>query len=70
MAEHSDSEADFDFAVGSLPDGRVLLDFFGMTVDHLKLNQDMALDLAESLVEAVKMAKQGLIITTERRLDG
>ena len=65
--EHADDEADFDFIVGSLHDGRVLLDFRGMKIDHLKLKQNTALDLAEALVEAVKQAKEGIIITLERR---
>ena len=64
------AEADFDFLLGSMPDGRVVLDFRGMKVDHLKLTQDMALNLAEALVEAVQQAKQGIIISTERVLDG
>ena len=67
MAEHADNEADFDFIVGSMPDGRIVLDFRGMKIDHLKLKQDMALDLAESLVEAVQQAKQGFIISLDRK---
>lgn len=59
-------EADFDFIVGSLPDGRVVLDFRGQKIDHLKLKQHMALNLAEALVEAVNQAKEGVIITLDR----
>ena len=55
-------EADFDFIVGSTPDGRVLLDFRGMKIDHMKMTQDMALNMAEGLVEAVTQARDGIII--------
>ena len=57
-----DKDIDFQFVVGTLHDGRVLLDFRMARVDHLKLTQDMALDMAEALVEAVRMAKAGHVI--------
>jgi len=60
----ADDEAQMDFIVGTTPEGRVLMDFRGMTINHLKLEQDMALNLAEALVQAVQQAKQGIIITT------
>ena len=60
-------EADFDFLVGSTPDGRIVLDFRGMKIDHLKLTQLMALDLAESLCEAVGQAKEGIIVSLDRQ---
>ena len=60
-------DTDIDFVVGSLPDGRVLLDFRMARVDHLKLTQDMALDLAEGLVEAVNQAREGVIVSLDRR---
>jgi L-asparaginase/Glu-tRNA(Gln) amidotransferase subunit D len=52
------------FIVGTLPDGRVLIDFRALPVDHLKLTQAQALDLAEGLVEAVRQARQGIVIFT------
>jgi len=53
------------FVVGTLPDGRVLIDFRMATPDHLKLTQEMALSLAEALVEAAKQASlHGRIIDT------
>ncbi len=67
MAEHADDEADFDFIVGSTPDGRVLIDFRKMKIDHLKLNQDTALNLAEALCEAVQQAKEGVIVSLDRK---
>jgi len=60
-------EADFDFIVGSTPDGRVLLDFRGMQINHLKMTQDVALNLAEGLVEAVNQARQGLVVSLDRK---
>lgn len=67
MAEHADDEADFDFIVGSLPDGRIVIDFRGMRIDHMKLTQHTALYLASTLVEAVQQAKQGVIISLDRQ---
>lgn len=67
VGEHADGEADFDFIVGSMPDGRIVIDFRGMKIDHLKLTQDMTLEFAEALVEAVQQAKEGLIISLDRR---
>ena len=46
------------FIVGTLPDGRVLLDFQTARIDHLKLSREQALDLAEGLVEAARQARQ------------
>lgn len=60
-------EADFDFVIGSMPDGRVVIDFRGMKIDHLKLKQHIALDMAQALVEAVQQAKEGVVITLDRR---
>ncbi len=59
-----DKDTELQFLVGTLHDGRVLLDFRSAHVDHLKLTQDMALDLAEGLVEAVTQARQGRVILT------
>ena len=60
-------DTDLQFIVGTLPDGRVLLDFRMASVDHLKLTRTEALDLAEGLVEAVNQAKEGVIATFDRR---
>ncbi len=65
--KHGAGEADFDFLVGSTPDGRIVIDFRGMKIDHMKLKQDVALDLAQGLVEAVQQAKEGVIITLDRK---
>ena len=59
------AEADFDFVVGSTTDGRIVVDFRGMKIDHMKLKPDMALDMAEALVEAVSQAKEGIIVTLD-----
>lgn len=59
-------EADFDFVIGTTPDGRVLVDFRGMRIDHMKLGQVTALDMAEALVQAVQQAKEGIIVTLDR----
>ena len=68
MADHQVSDNIDDvgvvYVVGSLPDGRALIDFRGRAVDHLKLEQDVALDMAEALVEAVRDARQGIITHT------
>jgi len=54
-----------DFVVGTLPDGRVLLDFRLAKIDHLKLTREQALELAEGLVEAALQAsRHGRIIDT------
>lgn len=68
MAEHADdnAEADFDFIVGSTSDGRIVVDFRGMKIDHMKLKPEMALDMAEALVEAVSQAKEGVIVTLDK----
>ena len=55
-------DTSIDFVVGTLPDGRVLIDFRMAKIDHMKLTRDQALDLAEGLVEAVNQAKHGRII--------
>ncbi len=64
--QHGPDEADFDFIVGSLPDGRVILDFQGMRIDHMKIGQLTALDMAEAIVEAVNQGKEGVIATLDR----
>lgn len=66
MGEAAADEADFDFIIGSTPDGRIVVDFRGMRIDHMKLKQDEALEMAEGLVEAVQQAKQGIIISLDR----
>ena len=53
------------FVVGSLPDGRVLIDMRGRAVDHLKLTHEMALEMAEALVDTVRGARQGIITHVE-----
>ncbi len=62
-------EADFDFIVGTTDDGRVILDFRGMRIDHMKMGQMTALDMAEALVEAVNQAKEGIIVALDRGLN-
>ena len=52
------SDTKLEFIVGTLPDGRVLIDFKAAKVDHLKLSATQALELAEGLVEAVNQATQ------------
>lgn len=59
--EPQEQDTSIAFIVGTLPDGRVLIDFQRM-LDHVKLGQDTALDLAETLVEAVRQARQGAIL--------
>ena len=56
------------FAVGTLHDGRVLLDFNTRKVDHLKLTPEGALELAEGLVEAAREAAKGRVIVTPSRV--
>ena len=51
-------DAKIQFCVGTLADGRVLIDFLTHMADHLKLEQDEALDLAEALVDAVNQARK------------
>ena len=54
-----------EFVIGTLPDGRVLMDFRMAKVDHLKLTTEQALELAEGLCEAAKQASlHGRIIET------
>ena len=55
-------EAKIEFIIGTTPEGRILIDFRTNKIDHLKLDQDMALDMAQALVEAVQQAKAGRII--------
>lgn len=58
-------DTDIQFIVGTLPDGRVLLDFRAAKIDHLKLTPTVALELAEGLVEAARQAAQhGRLIDT------
>ncbi len=64
--QHGAEEADFDFIVGTTDDGRVILDFRGMRIDHMKMGQVTALDMAEALVQAVQQAKEGIIATLDR----
>ncbi len=59
------AEGKIDFAVGTTTDGRVLLDFRTNMIDHMKLEPDIALDLAEALVEAALQAKKhGRLVVT------
>ena len=59
------TDTDIKFLVGTLPDGRVLLDFRLAKVDHLKLTREQALELAEGLVDAARQAAQhGRLIET------
>jgi len=60
MSEMPDTA--IQFMVGTLPDGRVLVDFKTAKIDHLKLTREQALDLAEGLVEAARQARGGRII--------
>ena len=48
------------YVVGTLPDGRVVMDFRMAKVDHLKFTREEALELAEGLVEAVNQANAGI----------
>lgn len=55
------------FTVGTLHDHRVLIHFAlpnqpGKFVDHLKLEPEKALELAEALVEAARDAARGRLI--------
>ncbi len=59
--QHGPGEADFDFIVGTTADQRVLIDFRGMKIDHMKMTDMQALFLAETLVEAAKQVKQGIV---------
>ena len=51
-------DAKIEFCVGTLADGRVLIDFLTHMCDHLTMEQDEALDFAEAIVEAVNQARQ------------
>ena len=51
-------DAKIQFCVSTLHDGRVLIDFLTHMCDHLKMEQDEALDFAEALVEAVTQARK------------
>ncbi len=53
-----DPDEGFGFAIGTLHDARVLVDFGGRLVDHMKLDQQEALDFAEGLVHAVHQARE------------
>lgn len=65
------SDTNLDFVIGTLPDGRVLMDFRMAKVDHLKLTTEQALELAEGLVEATRQASlHGRIIDTGFTEDG
>ena len=55
---HGDQEAGIDFVLGVTTDGRVLIDFRTRMCDHIMLTPDMALELAEYLVETAKLANQ------------
>jgi len=51
--------------VGTLHDGRVLVDFRTQNVDHLKLTVEQTFELAEGLIEAAQQAsRHGRIIDT------
>lgn len=54
-----DGDQNVQFLLGTLPDGRVLVDFRGTPIDHLKLTPDQALELAEYLVHTAKEARRG-----------
>lgn len=58
------SDTNIQFLVGTLPDGRVLLDFRAQRVDHLKLTPTGARELADGLMEAAKQAEGGRHILT------
>ena len=62
-----DKDTGLQFLLGTLHDGRILMDFRSAHVDHLKLTRTEALDLAEGLVEAVNQAREGVIATLDRR---
>lgn len=60
------TDTELQFIVGTLPDGRVVIDL-RRDVDHLKLTREQALELAEGLVEATRQATEhGRIIETGR----
>lgn len=58
------TDTNIKFLVGTLPDGRVLLDFRAQLVDHLKLTPDGARELADGLREAARQADAGRRILT------
>lgn len=58
------SEQNFTYLIGTTPDGRVLIDFRGRPIDHLVLTETDALELAEGIMQAVKDARQGIILPT------
>lgn len=58
--QHGPGEADHQFIVGSTYDGRALLDFRGLKIDHLMLTRDQALNLAETLVDVVRDIDNGV----------
>ena len=51
-------EATVQFTVDITPDGRVVLDFM-RRVDHAKIPREDALELAQTIVEAVRSARAG-----------
>lgn len=54
------------FIVGTLPDGKIVLDF-RRPVDHLKMTVDEASALCEGLVDAIRqVAAHGRVIETGR----
>jgi hypothetical protein len=73
----SDGDTNVAFVIGTLPDGRVLVQFCmttngavvmrngvieGRMVDHLKLTPDQARAMASGLDEAARDAKNGRVI--------
>ena len=59
-------DTNLDFLIGTMPDGKIIIDFRLAKVDHLKLTQPQALEMAEGLVQAVRDAKDhGIIIPTD-----
>ena len=61
-------DTELSFLIGTLEDGRVLLDFRRM-VDHLKLTVEQTFQLAEGLIEAAKQANAGRHIVTGTALN-
>lgn len=60
-----EGDTQIQFLVGTTPEGEVLLDFRRL-VDHVKLQPNAALELAEGLVDAAKQAAQhGRVIITD-----
>ncbi len=57
------------FLMSHLPDGRTLLDFRRM-VDHLIFEDEEALNLAEALVENVRMKRAGHLIVPTKEVPG